>query len=61
MGGCEAVSNVLVSERAYVYFVDGGQKNLSQSLFGALVLVEECGRGVKSAAKFGDLGARGVG
>ena len=44
-GGCEAVSDVPVSERAYVHFVDSGQKNLSQSLVGAVVLVEECGRG----------------
>ena len=60
-GDCEAVSDVLVSERANVHFVDGVQKNLSQRLFGAVVLVEECGRGVESIAKFGDLGASGVG
>ena len=60
-GSCEAVSNVLVSERAYEHFVDGGKKNLSKSLVGAVVLVEECGRGVESIAKFGDLGASGVG
>ena len=29
----------------------------SKSFFGAVVLVEECGRGVESIAKFGDLGA----
>ena len=60
-GRCEAVSNVLVLERAYEHFVDGGKKNLSQSLVGEVVLVEECGRGVESIAQFGDLGASGVG
>ena len=59
--GCEVVSDVLVLERAYENFVDGGQKNLSQGLVGAVVLVEECGRGVKIIAKFGDLGGSGVG
>ena len=61
MGGCEAVSDVVVLERAYVHFVHGGQKNLFQSLVGAVVLIEEWGRGVESIAKFGDLGAHGVG
>ena len=60
-GICEAVSDVLVSERAYENFVDSGKKNLSKSLVGAVVLIEECGRGVESIAKFGDLGASGVG
>ena len=60
-GICEAVSHVLVSERAYEHFVDGGEKNFSKSLVGAVVLVEECGRGVKSIAKFIGLGASGVG
>ena len=60
-GGCEAVSGVLVSERADEHFVDGGKKNLPKSLVGAVVLVEECGGGVKSIAKFGGLGASGVG
>ena len=60
-GRCEAVSDILVSERAYEYFVDGGKKNLSKSLVGAVVLVKECSRGVESIAKFGDLGASGVG
>ena len=60
-GSCEAVSDVLVSERAYENFVDGGKKNLLKSLVGAVVLVEECGGGVESIAKFGDLGASGVG
>ena len=61
MGGCEAVSNVLVSERADEIFFDGGKKNLSKSLVGAFVLVEECGCCVEIIAKFGDLGASGVG
>ena len=60
-GRWEAVSDVLVSERAYENFVNGGKKNLSKSLFGVFVLVEECVRGVKSIAKFGDLGASEVG
>ena len=60
-GRCDAVSDVLLSERAYKHFVDSGKKNLSKSLVGAVVLVEECGRGVESIAKFGDLGASGVG
>ena len=60
-GRCEAVSDVLVPERVYEHFVDGGKNNLSMSLVGAVVLVEECVRGVKSIAKFGDLGASGVG
>ena len=55
-GSCEAVSDVLVSERAYENFVDGGKKNLSKSLVGAVVLFEECGGGVESIAKFGNLG-----
>ena len=46
-GGCEAVSDVLVSEIAYVHFVDSGQKNLSHILVGAVVLVEECRHGVQ--------------
>ena len=60
-GGCEAVSDVIVSERGYEHFVDGGQNNLSKGLVSAVVLVEECGRGVESIANFGDLGASGVG
>ena len=59
-GGCEAVSYVLVLEGADENFVDGGEKNLSKSLVGAILLVEECGGGVESRAKFGDLGASGV-
>ena len=38
-GGCEAVSNVLVSERAYEHFVNSREKNLSESLVGTIVLV----------------------
>ena len=34
---------------------------MPESLAGAIVLVEECGGGVKSIAKFGDLAASGVG
>ena len=60
-GGCEAVSDVLVSEREDEHFIDGGKKNLLKSLVGAVVLVEECGGGVESIAKFGDLGTSGVG
>ena len=60
-GGCEAVSNVLVSERAYEHFVDGGKKNLSKGLVGAVVLVEDCGRSVERIAKFVDLCASGFG
>ena len=41
-GRFKAVSNVLLSERSYEHFVGGGQKNLSQGLVGAVVLVEEC-------------------
>ena len=44
-GGCEAVSDVLVSERVYEHFVNGGQKHFSKGLVGAVVLVEEYGRG----------------
>ena len=59
-GRYEAVSNVLVSERAYENFVDGCKENLSKILVGAVVIVEECGRCVESIVKFGDLGASGV-
>ena len=45
-GRCEAVSNVLVSDRAYEHFFDGGKKKFSKSLVGAIILVEECGRGI---------------
>ena len=60
-GGGEAVSNVLVSERADKYFVNSREKNLSESLVGAIILFEEFGGGVENIAKFGDLGAIGVG
>ena len=59
-GDCEAVSNVLVSERADENFVGDGKKNLSKILVGAVVLVEEYGGGVKSIAKFGGFSASGV-
>ena len=60
-GGCEAVSDVLFSEGAEKHFVYSGEKNLSEILVGAIILVEECGGGVESIAKFVDLGASGVG
>ena len=60
-GGGEAVSNVLVSEGADEHFVNSREKNFSESLVGAIVLVEECGGVVESIAKFRDLGASGVG
>ena len=56
-GGGEAVSNVFVLEGSDEHFVNSGEKNLSESLVGAIVRVEECGGGVKRIAKFGDLGA----
>ena len=55
-GGCEAVSDILVSERVYEHFVNGGQKHFSKGLVGAVVLVEEYSRGGESIAKFVDLG-----
>ena len=60
-GGGEVVSDVLVLEGANANFVNSGEKNLSESLVGVIVLVEECVGGVKSIAKFGDLGASGFG
>ena len=33
---------------------------MSESLVGAIIFVEECGGGVESIAKFGDLGVSGV-
>ena len=60
-GGGEAVSDVLVSEGADEYFVNSREKNLLESLFGAIILVEEYGGGVESIAKFGGLVASGVG
>ena len=61
MGGGEAVSDVLVLEVADEHFVNNREKNLSESLVGTIVLVEECGGGVKSIAKIFDLDASGVG
>ena len=60
-GGFEAVSDVIFPERAYEHFVDGRKNNLSKSLFGAVVLVEEGDGSDESIANFGDLGASGVG
>ena len=60
-GGGEAVSNVLVLEGADENFVNSREKNLSEILVGAIILVDECKGGVESIAKFGDLGASGVG
>ena len=59
-GGGEAVSDVLVLEGADGHLVKCRDKNLSESLVGAIVIVEECGGGVESIAKFSDLGASGV-
>ena len=59
-GGGEAISDIFLLEGAYEHFVYSRENNLSESLVGAIVLVEECGGGVKSIAKFGDLGASGV-
>ena len=53
-GGVEAVSYVLVSEGADENFVNSTEKNLLESLVGAIVLVEDCGGVVKSIAKFCD-------
>ena len=50
-----------MSEGADEHLVYSGEKEFSKSLVGAIVLVEECGGGVKSILKFGDLGASGVG
>ena len=60
-GGGEAVSDVLVSEVSDEYFVNSREQNFSESLFGAIVLVEDYGGGVKSIAKFGELGASVIG
>ena len=60
-GGGEALSDVLVSEGADGKFFNSREKNFSDSLVGAIALVEDCGGGVESIAKFGDLGASGVG
>ena len=60
-GGGEAVSEVLVSELEDENFVNGREKNLSERLVDVIVLVEECGGGVESIAKFGDFCTSGVG
>ena len=60
MGGCEAISDVLLSEGADENFVYSRKKNLLERLVSAIVLVEECGGGAESIAKFGDLSASGV-
>ena len=60
-GGGEAVSDVLLLEGAGEHFVNSREKILSERLVGAIVLVEQCGDGVESIAKFGDLGASEVG
>ena len=60
-GGIEAVSGVLVLEGEDEHFVKSREKNLSGNLVGTIVIVEECGGGVESIAKFGDLVASGVG
>ena len=41
-GGGEAMSDVLVPEVADEHFVNSREKNLSERLVGAIVLVEEC-------------------
>ena len=53
--------DVLVSEVADENFVYSEEKNLSDSLGGEIVLVEEYEGGVKRIARFGDLGSSGVG
>ena len=42
MGGCEAISDVLVLEGADENFVYSREKNLSKSLVSTIVIVEEC-------------------
>ena len=41
-GGGEAVSGVLVSEGSDEHFVSSSEKKFSESLVGAIVIVEEC-------------------
>ena len=60
-GGGEAASNVLVTDGADENFVNSRENNLWEILVSAIVLIEEYGGGVKSIAKFRDLGASGVG
>ena len=50
-----------MSEGADGHFVYSREKNFSEILAGAIVLVEKCGGGVVSITKFGDLCASGVG
>ena len=45
-GGGETVSDVLVLDGADEHFINSGEKNLSESLVGAIILVEYCGGGV---------------
>ena len=45
-GGGGAVFDILVLEGANEQFVNGIEKNLPESLAGAIILVEECGGGV---------------
>ena len=61
MGGGEAISDIIVLEGADEHFVNSIEKNLSESLVGAIILVEERGGGVEIIEKFGDLGTSGVG
>ena len=42
-GGCEAISDALVSEGADEHSIYSIEKNLLKSLVGAIVFVEECG------------------
>ena len=60
-GVCEAIYDVLVSKGADEHFVYSREKDLSERLVGAIILVEECRSGVESIVKFGNFGASGVG
>ena len=59
-GGGEVVFDVLVLEGADENLVYSGENNLSESLVGEIILIEECEGRVKSIATFGDLGSSGV-
>ena len=48
-------------EGADEHFINSREKNFSESLVGAIVLVEDCGGGVEGIVKFSDLGDSGVG
>ena len=50
-----------MSEGADENFVNSRENNLTEILVNAILIVEECGGGVKSIAKFGDLCVSGVG